>query len=102
MKNEAAENLVKARLDELSKLPYPEVQTLMQEHQTDEVKGGDGVEYQIDVRAFYDDKAQGTVRVTVSVFKPKEASPWWKFWKSVDSAVASDSFIMKSDGSFVE
>jgi hypothetical protein len=103
MKHEAAQHLIQARIDQLSKLSYKDIQALIpQGHRTEESLGEDGLEYQIDIHAFYDDKRLGTIRVSGSAYEPKEHAPWWLFWKNIDSAVASSDFIMRPDGSLVE
>lgn len=104
MTKDEAERLITSRLDNLSKKSYAFLQDLAvsKKHLTEEVKDSSGVEYQLDIHAFYDDKTKKTIRVLGSVFQIKEIAPWWLFWKNIDSSVANSDFIMKSDGSLVE
>lgn len=82
------------RINKLKLYGYAELLSLIQHPIEVEEISINGKAYQIDTRCFFEDKANKTIRVTVSLFAPKEYAPWWKFWKNIDTAVISDSFTV--------
>lgn len=83
------------RIDKLKNKSYRELSVLINSPLEVEELFIDNKEYQLDVRVFYEDSKHGVIRVTVSVFEPKEQAPWWKFWRNIDSPILSDGFSTK-------
>lgn len=88
MDKDEARQVARERLEELRRQPYDE---LLELHEHEERTGASGVEYQLEVRSFPDDKSSGNLRVTVAI----DDGGWRAF------APLSDSFIVAPDGSFV-
>ena len=63
---EAAE-LLRKRIAEIRSRPFSELLTLINTADVIEVRGGTGKEYQIEVNAWWDDKAKTRLRVSGSI-----------------------------------
>jgi hypothetical protein len=67
MNRECARIVLNQKLDELRKLTHGELLTLLDRPSFDRVKGQDGVEYQVETQAFWDNKKKRNIRVVVAV-----------------------------------
>jgi hypothetical protein len=89
-KNEAR-SLAAARLDELRKLPYPQLKRFLDNSETHDVVAPSGVTYQVETYAFWDEKNAGHLRVCVAI----DDGGWRAFLP------LGKDFIVAPDGSFV-
>ena len=91
MNNQEAKSLLREALEIYRKYSYAELQTRMGEIDTCQVAGGSGVQYQVEIQLFCDDKLQQNIRVMGAI----DDGGWRAF------SPITDSFIMAPDGSFV-
>lgn len=94
MNRAEAKSLLASRLDRLKGVEYSELREWVLEKRVlrEEAPGESGVVYQLDSKAFWERKAEGDIRVAVLI----DDGGWRAFFP------LSDSFIIRSDGSFVE
>ena len=64
---EEAKVLLSARMKEVRKRSFPELVRLIDDADTVEVTGHAGKEYQIEINAFWDDKAKTALRVSGTI-----------------------------------
>jgi hypothetical protein len=105
MQQFTTQKIIDDRVNKLRKLPYAEIKDRFKDECgciVEEVSGSDGTPYQLDIQFFYDDKELQTIRVHGSLYAIQPITPWWKFWKLIDSPVATSDFIISPDGTFVD
>ncbi len=92
MDKEEARSLLSARVEELRAAPYAAlVERFLGESETVETPGRCGAAYQLQTRAFWDDRREGNLRVVVAI----DDGGWRAF------VPLTDGFIVAPDGSFV-
>jgi hypothetical protein len=93
MDDDEARELLSRRVSELRELPYTELkERWLRQPDCEQVRGLSGVEYQIEIEAFWDDFAAKHLRLVLSI---DDGRGWRAF------APITDSFIIAPDGHFV-
>lgn len=85
-----AREILSEQINKLRKIPYNELLEFQEPH-TEELVGGSGTTYQLEVQAFWDNKPNDSLRVMVSI----DDGGWRSF------VPLTDDFIIAPDGSFV-
>jgi hypothetical protein len=91
MNTQEAQSLLSEYLAGYRNYSYDELQTRLREIDTYQVNGESGVQYQVEIQVFWDDKLQQNIRVIGAI----DDGGWRAFLP------LTDSFIMAPDGSFV-
>ena len=93
MNNQEAKHLLDYHLQPLRKLSYAELKRWIQERtvKTATLVGSSKVQYQVEVKAFWDGKPNGAIRVRGAI-----DDGGWRAYLPI-----TDDFIMAPDGSFV-
>lgn len=91
MNKQEAQSLLRACLARYREYSYAELKTRLGEIETCQVVGESGVQYQVEVQVFWDDKLQQNIRVMGAI----DDGGWRAFLP------LTDSLIMAPDGSFV-
>lgn len=92
---EHANKIADDRIRKLKELSYNELLSLVSQKPDTEALEQSGHEYQIDIRCFMEEKNSDVICVRVAVFVANENYPWWQFWRNIDRAVASESFVKR-------
>lgn len=67
MNQAEANRILEMHLERARNRTYEELRGLIGNPETDDVKGSDGTSYQVETDALWDDRAQGNLRVLISV-----------------------------------
>lgn len=68
MNKNVALSILELELDKFCSRSWEELRKLIDhEPETPEIKGPDGVDYQIEIQCFWDDKPEGDIRITGSI-----------------------------------
>ena len=93
MDEEEARGVLDRRVAELRRCSYIDLKAAwFRQPDCEQVQGPNGVEYQVEIEALWDDRRAQTLRIVVSV---DDGSGWRAF------VPLTDSFIVAPDGSFV-
>jgi len=92
MNKDVAYVLIDAELRRLFELPYAELIKMIGTPETKQVKGEDGISYQVEIEAIWDINRAEDVRVMVSIDDGG--------WRAL--VPLTQDFVMRPDGSFVD
>lgn len=100
-----AQTIVKEKIEPYGHKSYDELVEMVGHTETFEITGRSGAEYQVEIKAFWDDKSNSNIRVMAAIDESPQRPVFWRIpilrWIPIYGPDAIDSFIMSPSGTFI-